>query len=67
MNLRLKDNEIYKGKGGSRFFRTMNDLDLALFDITAELKALKDKRCIIIHESIRELKYFEKPRWHMLF
>ena len=47
----------------------LNDLDLAPFDLATELKALKDKGCIIIYEGarysltsegIRELKQLEK-------
>ena len=47
----------------------LNDLDLAPFALAAELKALKDKGCIIIYEGarysltsegVRELKQLEK-------
>ena len=69
MDLRLKILKYSKGRG-EQFFKMLNDLDPAPFALAAELKALKDKGCIIIHEGtrysltlegIRELKQLEKP------
>ena len=71
MDLRLKILKLnVRERGEADFFKMLNDLDLAPFDLATELKALKDKGCIIIHEDarysltsegIRELKQLEKP------
>jgi len=69
VNLRLKILKYIRERGKADFFKTLNDLDLAPFDLAAELKALKDKGCIIKYEGahysltskgIREIKQLEK-------
>mgnify|MGYP000103040099 CR=1 FL=1 len=70
VDLRLEILKYIREKGEADFFKMLNDLDLTPFDLAAELKALKDKGCIIIYEGarysltsegIRELKQLEKP------
>ena len=53
MDLRLKILKYIGERGEVDFFKMLNDLDLTPFDLAAELKALKDKGCIIIYEGAR--------------